>query len=195
MLNILRQPSTYYRVVLATLPLFAVSNDGVTALLLGTTLLVCSLASACVITLISPFLTEKTAPFARLVISVGVSGIFSALISILFYQLVSSLTAYIALCAVLACFTTQADQHLNTKFLSSLSNSAVVGAACTVFLIAGGIVREFLGAASLFGVDIYSKFFTPATFFVTPAGGLLVAAVFALIYKLLCSASFGKEAE
>ncbi len=195
MLNILRQPSIYYRVVLASLPLLAAANDSAAATLLGITLFVSAVVSACVINLISPLLTEKTAPFARLVISVGVSGIFAALVSILFYQLVSSLTVYIALCAVLACFTTQADQHLNTKFLSSLSSSAIVGAACTVFVIAGGIIREFLGSASVFGLDIYSKIFTPAAFFTTPAGGLLVAAVFALIYKLLCGASFGKEAE
>lgn len=195
MLNLLRRSSTYYRIVLASLPVLAVANDGFSALLLGITLLVCSVVSACAINLISPLLTEKTASFARLVISVGVSGIFAALMSILFYQLVSSLTAYIALCAVLACFTTQADQHLKTKFLSSLSGTAIVGAACAVFVIAGGIIREFLGSASVFGVDIYSKIFTPAAFFTTPAGGLLVAAVFALIYKLLCGASFGKEAE
>ena len=195
MLNLLRQSSTYYRIVLASLPVLAVANDGFSSLLLGITLLVCSVVSACVINLISSFLTEKTAPFARLVVSVGISGILAAVASILFYQIVSTLTAYIALCAVLACFTTQADQHLKTQFLSSLSGTAIVGAACAVFVIAGGIIRELFGAASLFGVDIYSKFFAPAAFFITPAGGLLVAAVFALIYKWLCGASFSKEDE
>lgn len=195
MLNILRQNSTYYRIVIACLPLLAAANDGATALLLGAMLFVCSVVSACVITFISPLLTEKTAPFARLVISVGVSGIFALLSSLLFYQLVSSLTAYIALCAVLACFTTSTEEHFGSKILSSLSSCATVSAASAVFVIVGGIIREFLGAASLFGVDIYSKVFTPAAFFVTPAGGLLVAAVFALVYKILCGDALRKEAE
>ena len=195
MLNILRQPSTYYRVVLASLPLFAVSNDGFSALLLGITLLVSSVVSACVINLISSFLTEKTAPFARLVVSVGISGILAAVASILFYQIVSTLTAYIALCAVLACFVSPTEECFETKFLPCASSSSIVGAASALFIIFGGITKEFFGSASVFGVDIYSKIFTPATFFVTPAGGLLIAAVFALIYKLLCGASFGKEAE
>ena len=195
MLNLLRQSSTYYRIVLASLPVLAVANDGLSALLLGITLLVCSVVSACVINLISSFLTEKTAPFARLVVSVGISGILAAVASILFYQIVSTLTAYIALCAVLACFVSPTEECFETKFLSCASSSSIVGAASALFIIFGGIIREFFGAASLFGVDIYSKFFTPVAFFLTPAGGFLVAAVFALIYRLLCGASFGKEAE
>ena len=65
--------------------------------------------------------------------------------------------------------------------LSEIGASAVLGGG---FLILSSLIREVLGLGSLFGIDLYTKYFSPIGFFATPAGGFLIAALGVILYRL-----------
>ena len=61
------------------------------------------------------------------------------------------------------------------------------------FLLASSLIREFLGYGSILGFDIYSEYFTPVSFFATPAGGLLMTAIFIIVYRVFAVKSKGRR--
>ena len=60
------------------------------------------------------------------------------------------------------------------RVLPSALDALGMGVGFTAALLLMGMIRELLGAGTLFGVSVMPSFYTPITVFVLPAGGFFV---------------------
>lgn len=188
MFDILRTKEIYYKIILAALPLMAVCRDAKSALIGALATIITVVLAALFVNLAKPLLSKKTAAFAHLVFGVGVIGVFSAIFSIFLKATIEEITLYLPLIAVTATFLADTNFAVENSVLTTVTGSLLTSATSGAFLFVSGVIREFLGMGSLFGLDIYTKWFTPMDFFKTSAGALAVAATLTVIYNLLVKA-------
>ncbi len=184
MLDLLREKQLYENWVLAVLPLVAVSASVKTGLLISVITVLALIISSLAVFALKALLTEKTAPFARLIISVGVVGISATLLGIFFKEDIAALGIYVNIAAVSAVLLVRSDFVISADLSGLISGCGLSAAVGSAFLIVSSLIREFFGNGSLLGFDIYSKYLTPIAFLKTPAGGLLTTAVLLTVYCL-----------
>ncbi len=189
MLNILKDKRIYTGIILSALPLTAVCTTAISALIAAVISLISVLSTGLVISALKKFITDKTAPFAQLVISAGFVGILSAVFSLFAQKQIGALGIYIPLITLSTSLLLNCDYTLNNGIKKTALQGAVTVGASSLIIILCGILREFLGLGALFSIDIYTKHITPITFFTTPAGGLLTLALLSVAYALI----IGKE--
>ncbi|MBQ9769321.1 MAG: hypothetical protein IJW27_03865 [Clostridia bacterium] len=195
MLDLLREKQLYENWVLAVLPLVAVSASVKTGLLISVITVLALIISSLAVFALKALLTEKTAPFARLIISVGVVGISATLLGIFFKEDIASLGIYVNIAAVSAVLLVRSDFVISADLSGLISGCGLSAAVGSAFLIVSSLIREFFGNGSLLGFDIYSKYLTPIAFLKTPAGGLLTTAVLLTVYCLLVGKNKMREEE
>ncbi len=188
MFGILRTKEIYYKIILAAIPLMAVCRDAKSALVGAAATVTTVVLAALFVNLTKPLLSKKTAAFAHLLFGVGVVGVFSAFFSIFTKEIIEEITLYLPLIAVTSTFLADTDFALENSVLTTVTGSLLTTATSGAFLFVSGVIREFLGMGSLFGFDIYTKWFIPMDFFKNPAGALAVASVLTVIYNLLVNA-------
>lgn len=187
--------SLYFQIVLATLPVTLAGKTAWSALLAAVTAVLAAVGGSLIVTALKKFLNIKTAPFALLITAVGVVGVCTLLAELFFPAVAQTLGFTLALVAVAVPFTVSCDFCLNQNLLGSGLTALLLSGVQAGFMLTCGVVREILGSGSLFGLDLYSKWFSPVTFFTTPAGGLLTAALLLVVYGLLVKPRKVKEAE
>ncbi len=193
MFDILKDRQLFENWLLAVLPLLAVSSTLKTGLILSAIVVLALVLSSFGIFALRSFLTEETAPFARLIIAVGVVGISAALLRTAFNEDITGLGIYVSVAAISVVLMLRSDYIIQTDIYGlvfGIMFSVIVGVG---FLIVSSLIREFLGYGSIFGFDIYTKFLDPVSFFATPAGGLLTAAVFAIVYGAFIAKPKGRR--
>lgn len=185
MLDILKSKSVYTNIVLAAVPLAAVCNTALSSLLAAVISLASVITTGVIVSALKNLLTEKIAPFAQLIISAGIVGILSALISLFAKEQISSLGIYIPLITLNTALLLNFDFALESGIKDTLLRGLVTAGAGSALILVSGIIRELLGCGSLFGFDLYSKVITPIDFFKTSAGGLFTLAILSIVYALL----------
>ena len=163
------------------------SVSALSSLLVGVISLVAVCLSAVAVCLLKPLLNEKTAPFAKIIISVGVVGALTMCSALLMNKTADSVALYLPLISLTTVLLTDTKTIINSKPLDTLKLSAVMGGLSADLLLTAGILRELLGAGSFFGLDVYTKVFSPIAFFTTPAGALFIVGLLAIGYNLLAS--------
>lgn len=194
MFDILKDKTVYSKMILATIPLTAVCTTAFSSLLSAFAMILTVVLSALCVNLLKAFLNPKTAKFTHIIIAVGIVGIFTAIINIFAKDTISDIGFYLPLLAVTATVLADSDFALDSNLTTTVAGGAVTSGASGIFLLVCGIIREVLGMGSFFGVDLYTKWFSPLDFFKTPAGGLLTAAVLTVVYNLLVIKTGKKEA-
>ncbi len=193
MFDILKDKQLFEGWILAVLPLLAVSSTLKAGLILSVTVVLALIVSVGGVFALKSFLTEKTAPFAQLVLAVGTVGISAALLRLGFNEDVTGLGIYISVAAISAVLMLKSDYIIKTDIFGIVFGvmfSVMVGVG---FLLASSLIREFLGYGSILGFDIYSEYFTPVSFFATPAGGLLMTAIFIIGYRVFAIKPKGRR--
>lgn len=185
----------YFQIVLATLPVTVAGRSGLSALLAAVTAVLAATAGSVIITALKKFLNIKTAPFALLITAVGVVGVCTLLSQLFFPETAAILGFALALVAVAVPFTVSCDFCLNQSLAGSCLTALLLSGVQAAFMLACGIIREFFGSGSLFGLDIYTRWFAPISFFTTPAGGLLTVALLLIVYGLLIRPRKERKAE
>ena len=66
-----------------------------------------------------------------------------------------------------------------------MTNAAGMGLGFTLGLLALGVVREILGAGTLFGVSLFGAAFQPWVIMVLPPGGFFVLGAWLLFFAWL----------
>ena len=114
-------------------------------------------------------------------------GILTMLASLFMKSTVDNAAVFLPLISVTTVLLTDTKQILKSDLVSTLKESALLGGLSADFLFTVGLLREFFGAGTFFGLDVYTKLFTPAEFFLKPAGALIIVAVLAICYNLIAS--------
>ncbi|MEE0928643.1 MAG: Rnf-Nqr domain containing protein [Acutalibacteraceae bacterium] len=176
--------------LLAVLPLMVVCKTAPDALLAAAIIVIALPLTDLSARILHKLLNSSALLFARMVFAVGYIGILATVCTLFAKTQVENLGIYLYLPAVTTLFF--AMEKNETSLPETLKDSAISSASFFVVLFISGILREFLGLGSLFGVEIYTKLFAPIGFFASPAGGLFTAAIFLILCRVI-SCERGKE--
>ncbi len=170
-----------FRLVLGMCPTLAVSTAAINGIAMGLAVVFVLAASNFVISLLRNFIPDKVRIPAFVVIIAAFVTIVGMLMEAFVPALFDALGLYIPLivvnCIILA--RAEAFASKNTPF-QSLMDGVGMGLGFTIALTLLGTIREILGAGSLFGINLFSQGFEPATIMILPPGafftlGLLLA--------------------
>ena len=180
----LKDRQVYYKIILSVVPLTAVCNTALSSLIVAVISLITVASVWVLLPLLGRFLTEKTAPFVRIIIALGVIGTLTLISTVLFKDATQSIALYLPLIALTTVMLHPINENTKALPLDALKLGATLGGFGSAFLFLVGVLKELLGMGSLFGLDIYTKLFAPIEFFKTPGGALLICAVLTIAYNL-----------
>ena len=185
MIKFILDKISFYKVILSVLPLtvFCLTlKDGLTV---GAAAFIIIIISALLTPLIYKYLSSKTAFAAKILIASALSGLLFILLNLFLPQMAENLGVYMPLVAICAVIASVNEKPVTFK--TYISGQFFFGITSFLLLTLISLIREFLGAGSFFGFDLFSKWFEPIAFFSTSAGALLTVAVFVIVYQAIIS--------
>jgi electron transport complex protein RnfE len=172
--------------LLGMCPVLAVTNSATNALAMGLATTFVLLASGGLISLIARFIPRQVRIATYIIIIATFVTMVDYVIQAISLDLYNALGAFIQLivvnCMILGRAEAYASKH---RPLKSLVNALGMGLGFTFALLCLGMVRELLGAGSLFGMNLFGPSFQPWVVMVLPAGGFLVLGAWLLLFDWL----------
>ncbi len=111
-------------------------------------------------------------------------------------SLKAALGIYLPLIVVNCIILGRAEMFANkNKVLPSILDGLGMGVGFTATLLVMGIIRELLGAGTVFGVPITAGFVSPIIIFLLPPGGFLVFGMLIALANKLAAGKGGAPAE
>lgn len=176
------------RLILGTCPTLAVSTGAFNALGMGAAATVVLICSNVVISALRKVIPDKVRIPAYITIIAAFVTIIQMFVKAFVPAIDSALGVYLPLIVVNCIILGRAEMFASkNRVLASAVDGLGMGVGFTAALLAMGIIREILGAGSIFGVDIYAKSLgiPPMLIFILPAGGFFVyGMLIALINKI-----------
>lgn len=170
--------------VLGMCPTLAVTVSAINALSMGvatTFVLVCSCALVSLMRNITP---KEVRIAVYIVIIATFVTVVDYAIQAISLALYDALGAFIQLIVVNCIILGRAEAHASKNPpLTAMTNAAGMGVGFTVGLLALGVVREMLGAGTLFGVSLFGASFQPWVIMVLPPGGFFVLGAWLLLFS------------
>jgi electron transport complex protein RnfE len=169
--------------VLGMCPTLAVTVSAINALSMGvatTFVLICS----CALVSMTRRFTPKEVRIAVYIVIIAtfVTAVDYA-IQAISLELYDALGAFIQLIVVNCIILGRAEAHAAKNApLPAMINAAGMGVGFTIGLLALGVVREILGAGTLFGVSLFGAGFQPWVVMVLPPGGFFVLGSWLLVF-------------
>ena len=172
--------------LLGMCPVLAVTNSAINALAMGLATLFVLLASGILISLLRRHIPKQVRIATYIVIIATFVTIVDYSIQAISLDLYNALGAFIQLIVVNCMILGRAEAYASkNKPLKTIVNSLGTGLGFTFALLCLGVVREILGAGSLFGLDLFGSNFEPWVVMVLPAGGFLVLGGWLLLFEWL----------
>lgn len=163
------------RLVLGTCATLAVTTAASNAIGMGlatTFVLVCSNAA---ISLLKKVIPDKVRIPAYITLIAGFVTIVQMLVKGFVPSLDKALGVFLPLIVVNCIILGRAEMYASkNKVLPSIVDGLGMGVGFTATLLAMGIIRELLGAGTVFGIPILSGFMDPIIIFLLPPGGFFV---------------------
>ena len=182
--------------VLGMCPTLAVTVSGINALSMGvatTFVLVCSCA---LVSLMRSFTPKEVRIAVYIVIIATFVTVVDYAIQAISLALYDALGAFIQLIVVNCIILGRAEAHASkNRPLPAMINAAGMGVGFTIGLLALGVVREILGAGTLFGVTLFGAGFQPWVIMVLPPGGFFVLGAWLLFFAWLERRKLRKAAQ
>ncbi len=161
--------------LLGTCPTLAVTTSATNAIGMGiasTFVLICSNA---VISMLRNVIPNKVRIPAFITIIAGFVTIVQLLVKAYASFLDESLGVFLPLIVVNCIILGRAEMFASkNRVLVSIVDGLGMGVGFTAALLAMGIIRELLGAGTVFGLPILSNFMDPIIIFLLPPGGFFV---------------------
>lgn len=183
------------RLMLGTCATLAVTTSASNAIGMGlatTFVLVCSNA---VISLLRKVIPDKVRIPAFITIIAGFVTIVQMFIQAYSPELDESLGVFLSLIVVNCIILGRAEMFASkNKVLPSVIDGLGMGVGFTAALLAMGIIRELLGAGTVFGIPILSNFMDPIIIFLLPPGGFFVFGILIAVAGKLSEEGHAPEA-
>lgn len=172
--------------VLGMCPTLAVTVSAINALSMGvatTFVLVCSCA---LVSLMRKLVPKEVRIAVYIVIIATFVTVVDYAIQAISLALYDALGAFIQLIVVNCIILGRAEAHASkSPPLPAMINAVGMGVGFTIGLLALGVVREILGAGTLFGVSLFGTGFQPWVVMVLPPGGFFVLGSWLLLFAAL----------
>lgn len=177
------QQNPIFVMVLGMCPALAVTVSATNAISMGiatTFVLVCS----CLLVSLMRHIVPREVRIATYIVIIAtfVTAV-DYLIQAISLALYDALGAFIQLIVVNCVILGRAEAHAaKHPPLSAMINAAGMGAGFTIALLSLGVVREILGAGSLFGIGLFGAGFQPWVIMLLPPGGFFVLGSWLLFF-------------
>jgi Na+-translocating ferredoxin:NAD+ oxidoreductase subunit E len=170
--------------LLGMCPVLAVTNSAINALAMGLATTFVLLASGTLISLLRHHIPKQVRIATYIVIIATFVTIVDYTIQAISLDLYNALGAFIQLIVVNCMILGRAEAYASrNRPLNAVINGLGMGIGFTFALLCLGIVREVLGAGSLFGFDLFGPRFEPWVVMVLPAGGFIVLGTWLLLFE------------
>lgn len=168
--------------MLGMCPMLAVTTSATNGFGMGVSTLVVLVVSNLVISLLRKMIPDEVRLPAYIVIVASLVTVVELLTQAYVPALYSTLGIYIPLIVVNCIILGRAEAYAskNTPLLSAMDGIGM-GVGFTIALTVVGLLREFLGAGTAFGIDVTPDFFEPIAMFVKAPGAFLVLAIVIMI--------------
>ena len=170
------------RLVLGTCATLAVTTAASNAIGMGlatTFVLVCSNAA---ISLLKKVIPDKVRIPSYITLIAGFVTIVQLLVKAFVPSLDEALGVFLALIVVNCIILGRAEMFASKNpVLPSIVDGLGMGVGFTAALLAMGIIRELLGAGTVFGLPVLSGFMDPIIIFLLPPGGFFVFGILVAI--------------
>lgn len=175
-----------FRLVLGMCPTLAVTTAAINGFSMGAAVIFVLMCSNLVVSLLNNFIPDKIRIPAFVVIIATFVTITEMVMHAYFPDLHESLGLFLPLvvvnCIILA--RAEAFASKNSPF-ASVTDGLGMGLGFTLALTMLGIIRELLGAGSVFGINIMPASYEPAIIMILPPGAFLtLGTLLAIINKL-----------
>ncbi len=172
--------------LLGMCPVLAVTNSAINALAMGLATTFVLLASGTLISLLRHSIPKQVRIATYIVIIATFVTMVDYTIQAISLDLYNALGAFIQLIVVNCIILGRAEAYASRNTpLKAVTNALGMGVGFTFALLCLGVVREVLGAGSLFGIDLFGPRFEPWVVMVLPAGGFIVLGGWLLLFEWL----------
>lgn len=170
--------------LLGMCPTLATTTSALNGLMMGLTVICVLTLSNMLISLLRRFIPSQVRIASYIVVISGVVTAIQLLLKAYLPAIDKSLGLFIPLIVVNCIILARAEAYASKNgVLPSILDGFFMGVGFTFALTLLGMIRELLGAGTLFGADVLLRFgYTPMLLFIQPAGafitlGFLIAAV------------------
>ena len=166
-------------------PALAVSNSAINALTMGLATSFVLLSSGVVISSIRSWIPREARIVSYICIIASFVTSVDYLIKAISLDLHKSLGAFISLIVVNCLILGRAEAFASKNSVGrTVLDAAGMGVGFTFALLCIGMVREILGAGTLFGIALFPESFQTWTVMLLPSGGFFVLALWLLAIAL-----------
>lgn len=177
-----RQNPTFV-MILGMCPTLAVTVSAINALTMGLATALVLVASCGLVSLLRRLVPAEVRIATYIVIIATFVTVVDYLIQAVSLDLYDALGAFIQLIVVNCIILGRAEAHASKNPpLAAMINAAGMGLGFTLGLLSLGVVREILGAGSLFGLALFGANFQPWVVMVLPPGGFFVLGSWLLVF-------------
>ncbi|MCP4046322.1 MAG: RnfABCDGE type electron transport complex subunit E [Gammaproteobacteria bacterium] len=170
--------------LLGICPVLAVSNTAINALAMGLATTFVLIASGILVSLLRNVIPKQVRIATYIIIIATFVTIVDYLIQAISLDLYNALGAFIQLIVVNCMILGRAEAYASRNGLAKTAvNNLGMGAGFTIALLCLGVVREVLGAGSLFGFDLFGPRFEPWVVMILPAGGFIVLSLWLVVFN------------
>ncbi len=170
--------------LLGMCPVLAVTNSAINALAMGLATTFVLLASGTLISLLRRSIPKQVRIATYIVIIATFVTMVDYTIQAISLDLYNALGAFIQLIVVNCIILGRAEAYASrNRPLKAVTNALGMGIGFTFALLCLGIVREVLGAGTLFGFDLFGPRFEPWVVMLLPPGGFIVLGAWLLLFE------------
>lgn len=168
--------------LLGMCPTLAVTNSATNAISMGLATMFVLLCSNVLVSLLRKVIPKQVRIAAYIVVIASFVTVVDYAIQAISLEVYEALGAFIQLIVVNCVILGRAEAYASRQtVVNTVVNSIGTGIGFTLALLCLGVVREVLGAGSLFGVRILPDQFQPWVLMLLPAGGFFVLAGWLLL--------------
>lgn len=172
--------------LLGMCPTLAVTNSATNAISMGLATVFVLLCSNVLVSLLRRSIPKQVRIAAYIVVIASFVTVVDYAIQAISLEVYEALGAFIQLIVVNCVILGRAEAYASRQtVLNTVVNSLGTGVGFTLALLCLGVVREVLGAGTLFGVRILPDQFQPWVLMLLPAGGFFVLAGWLLLIDWL----------
>lgn len=170
--------------VLGMCPVLAVSNTATNAMAMGLATLFVLVMSNITISSLRRFIPREVRIATYILVIATFVTIVEYLIQAISLQLHKALGAFIALIVVNCVILGRAEAFASKNSVRrSILDGLGMGLGFTFALLCLGVVREVLGAGTIFGVVLFPAAFQEWVIMILPSGGFLTLAAWLLVFN------------
>lgn len=172
--------------VLGMCPTLAVTVSAMNALSMGVATTFVLVASCFLVSLVRNITPKEVRIAVYITIIATFVTVADYAIQAISLELYDALGVFLQLIVVNCIILGRAEAHAaKHPPLPAVINAVGMGAGFTIGLLALGVVREILGAGTLFGVSLFGAGFQPWVVMVLPPGGFFVLGSWLLLFAAL----------